>query len=67
MNRRYLMQGLLYFILGIVFVYFAIQQVNTGGWGVFAYIIMAMAAIDFVTAIRFIFQGLRGKGHPQDK
>ncbi|WP_099222416.1 YdiK family protein [Listeria costaricensis] len=56
-----LLQGLLYIILGIVFVYFAVIQVDENGWGVFAYVIIAMATIDFVTGFRFIFVGLREK------
>ncbi|EUJ32042.1 hypothetical protein MFLO_07642 [Listeria floridensis FSL S10-1187] len=66
MNRRFLTQGLLYFILGIVFVFFAIQEVNRSGWGIFAYIIIAMAAIDFVTAFRMFYQGLRKNQTPSE-
>ncbi|WP_088810966.1 MULTISPECIES: YdiK family protein [Listeria] len=67
MNRRFLLQGLLYIILGIVFVYFAIQQVNTSGWGFFAYVIAGMAAVDFVTGARFIIQGFKKDVPPSDE
>ncbi len=67
MNRRFLLQGLLYIILGIVFVYFAIQQVNLNGWGFFAYVIAGMAAVDFVTGARFIIQGFKKNTPPSDK
>lgn len=56
--NKSIFQGLLYIVLGIVFVLFAVEQVNDSGWTILAYVIMAMAAIDFVTGARFIFIGL---------
>lgn len=59
--NRPIIQGLLYIILGVVFVIFAIQQVDDSGWNFLAYIIMAMAAIDFVTGARFILMGISNR------
>ncbi|WP_163651974.1 YdiK family protein [Listeria sp. PSOL-1] len=54
-KKNLLFQSLLYLILGALFVYFAVNQVNDRGWGYLAYIIIAMAVFDFVAGLRLLF------------
>ncbi len=45
--------ALLYFSIGILLIFFAIQHVSTSGWDLWSYIIIAFATTDFMIAIRF--------------
>ncbi|WP_088106099.1 YdiK family protein [Halalkalibacter urbisdiaboli] len=45
--------ALMYFTIGVLLVYFAIQNVITSGWNFWTYLIIAFATIDFMIAIRF--------------
>ncbi|MBC1499344.1 YdiK family protein [Listeria weihenstephanensis] len=63
------MQGLIYMVLAVVFVYFAISQVNTNGWTILTYMMIAMATVNLVTGVKFVSLGLTKKknddGPPQ--
>ncbi|MBC1435782.1 YdiK family protein [Listeria rocourtiae] len=61
MRNPLAMQGLIYLVLAVVFVYFAISQVNMNGWTVMTYLMMAMATVNTVTGIRFVTVGLMKK------
>ncbi len=45
--------ALLYFSIGCLLVFFAIQSVSTSGWNIWSYLIISFAAIDFMIALRF--------------
>ncbi|MCL7748835.1 YdiK family protein [Halalkalibacter alkaliphilus] len=45
--------ALLYFSIGVLLIFFAIQNVNTAGWNFWSYLIVSFAAIDFMIAYRF--------------
>ncbi|WP_100406142.1 YdiK family protein [Bacillus solitudinis] len=45
--------ALMYFFIGALLVYFAIQNVSTAGWNFWSYLIIAFATIDFMIAVRF--------------
>jgi len=45
--------ALLYFSIGVLLVFFAIQNVSTSGWNFWSYLIVSFAAIDFMIAYRF--------------
>lgn len=49
-----LFSGLIYIVLGCVFTFFAVQQVSTSGWGIFAYVLLILAAFDLGTGLRMI-------------
>ncbi|OIJ11351.1 hypothetical protein BKP37_15865 [Anaerobacillus alkalilacustris] len=46
--------GIIYFFMGCLFVYFAIQQnTRTGQWDFFTIALMALAAYDFTISYRY--------------
>lgn len=49
---RPLFSGVIYCLLGVLFTYFAIQQVNSSGWGFFAFMLIFLATIDFGSGFR---------------
>jgi hypothetical protein len=56
MRRSPLFSGLIYFLLGGLFTYFAIDDVQQNGWGFFSYLLVLLATFDFGSALKmFIF------------
>ncbi|MGE8207113.1 YdiK family protein [Heyndrickxia sp. NPDC080065] len=51
---RPLFSGVIYCLLGTLFTYFAIQQVNSNGWSFFAYMLIFLATIDYGSGFRLI-------------
>ncbi|GAE32488.1 YdiK family protein [Halalkalibacter hemicellulosilyticus] len=45
--------AVVYFMIGVLLVFFAIQYVNTAGWNFWSYLIIGFATIDFMIAFRF--------------
>lgn len=54
MKQSPLFSGIAYILLGSLFTYFAIQNVNESGWGFFSYLLVALATFDFGSGIRMI-------------
>jgi hypothetical protein len=54
MKRSPLFSGIVYILLGSLFTYFAIQNVNESGWGLFSYLLVMLATFDFGSGIRMI-------------
>ncbi|MBS8267062.1 MULTISPECIES: YdiK family protein [Bacillaceae] len=54
MKQSPLFSGIVYILLGSLFTYFAIQNVNETGWGFFSYLLVALATFDFGSGIRMI-------------
>ena len=52
--RSPLFSAVFYFILGIVFTVFAVQQVTESGWNFFSYALIVLATFDFGAGIRLI-------------
>lgn len=52
---RPLFSGIVNCLLGALFTYFAIQQVQVGGWGSFSYLLLLIATLDLGSGIRLIF------------
>lgn len=52
--RSPLFSAVFYFILGIVFTVFAVQQVTASGWSFFSYVLIILATFDFGAGIRLI-------------
>ncbi|WP_374721779.1 YdiK family protein [Peribacillus tepidiphilus] len=46
--------GIIYFILGILFTVFAVQNVSEDGWNFFSFLLIFLATIDFGSGIRMI-------------
>lgn len=45
--------GVLYALIGVLFTYLAIQNMQVNGWDWWTFFLIALAAVDFVIAIRF--------------
>lgn len=45
--------AIVYFSIGVLLVFFAIQNVSLAGWNFWSYLIISFAAIDFMIAYRF--------------
>lgn len=54
MKRSPLFSGIVYFFLGGLFTYFAIQDVQESGWGYFVYLLVILATIDFGSGLKLI-------------
>ena len=52
--RSPLVHGFIYLLLGTFFTYFAINSVNTSGWGVWAYLFIGLATFDIGSGLRMI-------------
>jgi Domain of unknown function (DUF4305) len=56
MRRSPLFSGFIYFVLGSLFTYFAIHDVQQNGWGFFSYMLVFLATFDFGSGIKiFLF------------
>ncbi|MGG1680097.1 YdiK family protein [Neobacillus sp. NRS-1170] len=54
MRRSPLFSGLIYFLLGGLFTYFAVDEVQTNGWGFFSYLLVILATFDFGSGLKMI-------------
>lgn len=54
MRKSPLFSGIIYILLATLFTYFAIQNVNEDGWGIFSYLLVILATFDFGSGIRLI-------------
>ncbi|WML42136.1 YdiK family protein [Neobacillus sp. OS1-2] len=54
MKRSPLFSGLIYFLLGAVFTYFAIDDVRANGWGFFSYLLVLLATFDFGSGLKMM-------------
>lgn len=55
MKQSALFSGFLYLLLGALFVYFAIENIQANeGWGFFTYILILLATFDIGSGIRLI-------------
>ena len=54
MRRSPLFSGVIYLLLGVLFTYFAIGNVQDDGWGFFTYMLIFLATLDFGSGIRMI-------------
>jgi hypothetical protein len=51
---RPLFSGIFYCLLGGLFTYFAIQQVQSSGWGLFSFLVIFLATLDLGAGIKII-------------
>lgn len=56
-----LTQGIIYFVFGIFFTYFAIHHVTNYGWGFFAYLLVFLATLDIGSSIKIFYSYWRSK------
>ncbi|WP_462412671.1 YdiK family protein [Neobacillus sp. Marseille-QA0830] len=54
MRRSPFVSGLIYFLIGGLFTFFAIDDVQENGWGFFSYLLVILATFDFGSGIKLI-------------
>ncbi|MGG5254750.1 YdiK family protein [Neobacillus sp. SM06] len=63
MRQSPLFSGFVYLLLGALFTYFAIQDVQQNGWGFFAYLLVILATFDLGSGLKIIlFSFAKNKG-----
>ncbi|MGM0847363.1 MAG: YdiK family protein [Bacillota bacterium] len=67
MRRSPLFSGILYILLGVLFTYFAIINVNDNGWGFFSYLMVLLATLDFGSGIKMVAMHFKIKNQLKDK
>ncbi|MDP4086554.1 MAG: YdiK family protein [Bacillota bacterium] len=65
MKQSPLFSGIVYFFLGGLFTYFAIQDVQDSGWDFFSYLLVILATVDFGSGIKLIFLYFASKNRPK--
>jgi hypothetical protein len=54
MRQSPIFSGLLYLLLGVLFTYFAINNVKEEGWGFFSYLLIILATFDLGAGLKMI-------------
>ncbi|CAN7579448.1 MULTISPECIES: YdiK family protein [Bacillaceae] len=68
MRRSPLFSGVIYLLLGVLFTYFAVQNVqNDEGWGFFTYMLIFLATLDFGSGLRMIMLHFKIKKQIKNK
>ncbi|WP_066372462.1 YdiK family protein [Neobacillus fumarioli] len=52
MRRSPLLSGFIYLLLGGLFTYFAVNTVQTNGWGFFSFLLIILATVDIGSGIK---------------
>lgn len=55
MRRSPLFSILIYFLLGCLFTYFAINDVIQNGWSFFSFLLVILATFDFGSGLKLLF------------
>ncbi|MBN8194461.1 YdiK family protein [Bacillus sp. NTK074B] len=68
MRRSPLFSGVIYLLLGVLFTYFAVQNVqNDEGWGFFTYMLIFLATLDFGSGLRMVMLHFKIKKQVKNK
>ncbi|MGG0717590.1 YdiK family protein [Robertmurraya massiliosenegalensis] len=68
MTRTPLFSGIIYILLGVLFTYFAIQDIQRNDeWGFFTYLLVILATFDFGSGIRMILFHFKVKAIQKEK
>ncbi|MHC0039330.1 YdiK family protein [Pseudoneobacillus sp. C159] len=54
MRQTPIFSGFLYLLLGVLFTYFAINNVKEEGWGFFSYLLIILATFDLGAGLKMI-------------
>ncbi|MGJ7913519.1 YdiK family protein [Neobacillus sp. LXY-1] len=54
MRRSPMFSGIIYLLIGSLFTYFAIHDVQANGWGFFSYFLVILATFDFGSGFKMI-------------
>lgn len=58
MRQSTMFFGIIYLFLGILFTFFAIQDVQEGGWGIFTLLLAILATLDFGKGVKMILYSI---------
>jgi hypothetical protein len=58
MRKSPMLSGLIYLLLGILFIYFAIQNVQVSGWGIFTILLVILATFDCGSGLKMILSSI---------
>lgn len=68
MKQTTLFSGILYLLLGLLFIYFAVQNVQaTGTWGFLTYLLVLLATFDIGSGIKMIIAHYKLKAITKEK
>ncbi|MFE8703982.1 YdiK family protein [Cytobacillus sp. FJAT-54145] len=68
MRQSPLFSGIIYIVLGLLFTYFAVMDVQrTGEWGFFTYLLVLLATFDLGSGIRMVLLHYKIKNVKKDK
>lgn len=68
MRQSPLVSGIIYIVLGVLFTFFAVQDVQRNGeWGIFTYLLVILATFDFGSGIRMILLHYKIKNIKNEK
>lgn len=68
MRQTPLFSGIIYLFLGLLFTFFAIQDINeSGGWGFFTFLLVILATFDFGSGIRMVLIHFHMKKRSNEK
>ncbi|MBB6447628.1 YdiK family protein [Bacillus benzoevorans] len=68
MKKTSLFSGIIYLLLGVLFIFFAVQNVNDeGGWGFFSYLLVVLATFDLGSGIRIVWYHFQPKNEQTKK
>jgi hypothetical protein len=67
MRQTPLFSAFIYILLGVLFTYFAIENVRQEGWGFFSYLLVILATFDLGAGIRIIMLYYKIKRAQTDK
>lgn len=68
MRQSPLVSGIIYIVLGVLFTFFAVQDVQRNGeWGFFTYLLVILATFDFGSGIRMILLHYKIKNIKNEK
>jgi hypothetical protein len=54
MRQTPIVSGFLYILLGLLFTYFAVKNVQEDGWGFFSYLLIILATFDLGAGIKMV-------------
>jgi hypothetical protein len=58
MRQSPLFSGIIYLFLGVLFTYFAAQNVRESGWGIFAILLVILATFDCGSGLKMILSSI---------
>ena len=64
MRTSPLLSGFVYLLLGALFTYFAVQDVQQNGWGFFAYLLVILATFDLGSGLKIIIFSISKNKRP---